>query len=215
MDHGQVLIYRFVVSPLRSNCYLVVCADTKEAVIVDPGDDSQELRKQIQKSAVTVRYLLATHGHLDHLLGASLWKKDTGAAFLMSEKDWAMAQEAHHHALLYGWKAASVPEPNGFIGDGDEIAFGRQKVSVWETPGHSPGHLCFVVGRSPVHLFSGDLIFAGSVGRTDFPGGDPAEMERSLKRVIGSLPDDCIIHPGHGPETTVGNERLSNSFLRF
>ncbi|MCS7223746.1 MAG: MBL fold metallo-hydrolase [Armatimonadetes bacterium] len=214
MTVGPIFIRRFVVSPLQSNCYLVGCQETREGIIIDPGDSCPDLEKAVNEMGLAIRYLLATHGHFDHILGARPFKTLFGATFLMPEKDWSIAREADQQAFLFGWNAPPVPEPDGFLKEGDVLFFGHYRLEVWQTPGHSPGHLCFLLSLEPLHLFSGDLLFSGSVGRTDFPGGDPQAMKQSLKRIL-TLPESTIVHPGHGPETTIGQEKASNPFLAF
>jgi glyoxylase-like metal-dependent hydrolase (beta-lactamase superfamily II) len=207
-----VLVKGVVVSPFQSNCYLVVCPTTREAIVVDPGDEAPRILEMIDAHGVTVKAIVATHGHLDHVLAVSPLKAATGAPFLMPEGDWELAAHAHEMAGFYGWQADPVPSPDAFLHEGDTVAVGALTLSVLSVPGHTPDHIALYLSEPPGHLFCGDVLFAGSVGRTDLPGGDWATLQRSLQRLM-ALPDETIVYPGHGPKTTIGRERMTNPFL--
>jgi len=209
-----VLVDRVTVSPFYSNCYLVACPTTRKAIIVDPGDEAPRILAMVTAHQVTVATIVATHGHLDHVLAVSAIKKATAATFLIPEGEWALAQQAHGLAPFYGWANTDpVPTPDGFLRDGDTLTVGNLIIQTLAVPGHSPDHIALYLPESPGHLFCGDVLFAGSVGRTDLPGGDLATLCRSLRRLL-SLPDETIVYPGHGPTTTIGHERQTNPFLR-
>lgn len=208
-----VLIDRVTVSPFESNCYLVACPVTREALVLDAGDEAPRILAMLASHQVTVKVIVATHGHLDHVLAVRAVKEATGAIFLMPEGEWALARQVHEIAPLYGWaNAEPVPTPDGFLHDGDTLTIGTLTFQVLSVPGHSPDHIALYLPDAPGHLFCGDVLFAGSVGRTDLPGGDGKRLRQSLRRLM-ALPDATIVHPGHGPETTIGQERASNPFV--
>lgn len=186
---------RLVVGELETNCYVLKSAS--EAVVIDPGAADERLIEALQGHQL--KYILLTHGHPDHLGGASWLKRESGAALLL------------HRGDLPGlrWALPGL-EPDGFLEEGTAIGFGEENLQILHTPGHSPGSIVLMTNEK---LFVGDLIFWGSIGRTDLPGGSPRAMERSLRRII-ELDGAFSIYPGHGPETTLARERISNPFLR-
>lgn len=187
---------RLVVGELETNCYILESGG--EAVIIDPGAAEERLLEAL--GGHQLRYILLTHGHPDHLGGAPLLKRAwRSAALLLHQGDLPVLR----------WALPGL-EPDGFLSEGDTIAFGEETLRVLHTPGHSPGSLVF---GDDERLFVGDLLFWGSIGRTDLPGGSPSAMERSLRRLL-ELDGDLSIYPGHGPETTLAQERISNPFLR-
>jgi glyoxylase-like metal-dependent hydrolase (beta-lactamase superfamily II) len=201
------------VSPFQSNCYLVACPVTRQALLIDAGDEAHRIQAIITFHQVTVKFIVATHGHLDHVLAVRALKEATGASFLMPEGEWALAQHAHELAPFYGWvNPDPVPMPDGFLREGDTLTVGTLTFQVLSVPGHSPDHIALFLPEPPGHLFCGDVLFAGSVGRTDLPGGDARLLQQSLRRLM-TLPDETIVYPGHGPATTIGQERRSNPFV--
>jgi hydroxyacylglutathione hydrolase len=190
-----VELERLVVGELETNCY--VLRSEGEAVVIDPGAPEERLLKALQGHQL--KYILLTHAHPDHLGGAAWLKQKCGGAALL------------HRGDLAGLRRF-LPrlEPDRFLEEGDTVEFDKETLRVLHTPGHSPGSVVFMTGE---RLFVGDLLFWGSIGRTDLPGGSSGEMERSLRRLI-DLDGDFSIYPGHGPETTLAQERVSNPFLR-
>lgn len=191
-------IERFVVGPLRTNCYLL--EEGGEAVVIDPGAITPELMAALKGKRT--RYILLTHGHFDHAEGAPSLRERTGAALL-----YHAAERASF--LAFG---REPPRPDGYLEEGLRIAVGRESLEVWHLPGHSPGSVVFLWRVGKV-IFGGDLLFAGSVGRWDLPGGSLADLRVSLRRIMG-LPDDWKVLPGHGPPTTIGSERRGNPLLK-
>ncbi|MGQ9477044.1 MAG: MBL fold metallo-hydrolase [Candidatus Bipolaricaulia bacterium] len=191
-----VLIERLVVGELETNCYILKGGG--EATVIDPGAEDERLLRAIEGQRL--RYILLTHAHPDHLGGVPQLKRDFKEAALLL-----------HRADLEGFRLF-LPhlEPDGLLEEGAKLEFGNESLQVLHTPGHSPGSLVFMIDRG---LFVGDLIFWGSIGRTDLPGGSQAEMARSLRRIIG-LDGDFRLYPGHGPETTLARERAQNPFLK-
>jgi glyoxylase-like metal-dependent hydrolase (beta-lactamase superfamily II) len=191
-------IERFVVGPLLTNCYLLRVG--KEAAVVDPGGLSPELEAAL--GGVTLKYILLTHGHFDHAEAAELLQARTGAPICY-----------HPQEKTSFWALGRTPPPlDRELKEGDEIPLGSEKLSVWHLPGHSPGSLAFLWRAGKVALV-GDVLFAGSVGRTDLPGGSWEQLERSLRRLV-SLDGGWKILAGHGPETDLDRERQLNPFLR-
>jgi len=204
-----------VVSPFQTNCYIVACPETREGIVVDPGDEPERILAVVRFHQITVTAVVATHGHLDHVLAVGTVKEATGAPFLLHELDLPIAQSAHIQARFYNWVADPVPDPDGFLGEGQTLKVGKISFQILHLPGHTPGHIAlfFESDDGSKHLFSGDVLFAGSVGRTDLPGGNWEQLQSSLSRLM-SLPDETIVYSGHGRKTTIGEERRYNPFVR-
>lgn len=203
-----------IVSPFQTNCYIVACPETREGIVIDPGDEASRILAVVDFHKVTVKAVVSTHGHLDHVLAAGAMKEATGAPFLMPEGDLELARFAHEYAQFYGWAAQPVPEPDGFLKGDDLLKVGTLTFQVLSVPGHSPDHIALYLPDELGHLFCGDVLFEGSVGRTDLPGGDWEILKKSLQTLM-QLPDDTVVYPGHGPKTTIRDERLLNPFVRM
>jgi hydroxyacylglutathione hydrolase len=203
------------VGSLLTNCYVVWCENTGEAVVIDPGFDregeSEKVLSVTRERGLKVKFIVNTHGHHDHTCGNGVVKDAVGASVLIHELDADMLSVAGRRmATLFGFHAVS-PVADGFLHDGDLVRFGKVGLRVLHTPGHSPGSVC-LVGEDCV--FSGDTLFAGSVGRVDLPGGSGAELARSLQEKLAVLPDRLIVYPGHGPKSTIDVEKRCNPFLQ-
>lgn len=185
-----MLIKTVVVGPLATNCYIVADGPGAEAFVIDSGDDALDILDALEEDDLSVGKILITHAHFDHINAAGDLKKARGG-------------------MIYAHSADSMPGADEEIAEGDELAAGGVKFTVMHTPGHSLGSCTFA---GPNMIFCGDLLFEGSVGRTDFPGGSTEELMNSLAR-IKRLPNETIVYPGHGPRTTIGNEKASNPFL--
>jgi glyoxylase-like metal-dependent hydrolase (beta-lactamase superfamily II) len=196
--------------PLGVNCYLIGCEKTKAGAVIDPGDDAPIILNVIKQNKLDIKYILLTHGHVDHLAHLTRVKDELNAQFLMHQEDVFLLKGLFAQALMFGLPNPGTPKPDRFISDGEEIALGELRIKVLHTPGHSPGSITFHVEDK---LFVGDLIFAGSIGRTDLPKGDFQTLIRSVETKIFTLPEETIIYPGHGPETTVGQEKATNPFF--
>jgi glyoxylase-like metal-dependent hydrolase (beta-lactamase superfamily II) len=210
------LIYQTVVAKgmVDTNCYLLACPDTREAMIIDPGAFSpgevKTILGLISQHDLKPRYILNTHGHIDHIAGNEQLKKTTGAELLVHSRDAVMIESGNMNgSFMFGQNVVSPPADRQ-LKDGEQIELGKLTIKVLHTPGHTPGCICLYVGGT---LFSGDTLFAGSIGRTDLPGGDVTEMIRSIKEKLMTMPDETIVRPGHGPRTTIGREREENPFL--
>jgi len=211
-----------VLGSFQANCYLVTCPETRETVVIDPGAEAERILQAVEDAstddtAARVVAVIATHGHVDHVGAAGAVREKTGAPVLVHAADAPMLKSPvmNLSALLPGGAGAGRIEPDRALTDGERIAFGRLALEVRHSPGHSPGGICLVLEREPEPpvCFSGDTLFAGSVGRTDLPGGDWTILEDSIRKVIYSLPDRTVVLPGHGPETTVGREKRTNPFV--
>ncbi len=200
-------IRRLTLGPLDTNCWLVDDGEGGPAIVIDPADEPEFILESLEDQAVEA--IVLTHGHFDHLGAARALVAALGSPLLVHEADAeAMTSAAGSGGTAFGFDTSAPPADRRLVG-GDEVRGGGVVLSVVHTPGHTPGSICLV---SEDHLFSGDTLFASSVGRTDFPGGDMSAMRRSIAR-LAELADDVRIHPGHGPESTIGRERRVNPFF--
>jgi len=208
-----MILETFPVGPLHCNCTILGDEVTHEAVVVDPGDNIPEILSRLQKHGLTLRQIIVTHAHIDHVGGAALLRKSTGAPVLMNQQDLGLLSMMEMQAGWLGVPTPQVAPPDASAEDGLTIGLATLPAQVLHTPGHTPGSICLLV---PDHhlLLAGDTLFAGSIGRTDLPGGDGQQILRSLRERLLVLPDSTHVVPGHGPETTIGEERQSNPFLQ-
>ena len=206
-----MIIKKLEVGPIMANCFILGCESTKEAVVIDPGDDADRILMELAKSELNVKYLINTHGHFDHVGANKRMKEVTGAQLAIHPDDEPMLNELSHSASMFGLSADNSPPADILLKDGDEIIFGEITLKVIHTPGHSKGGICLYTQG---HLFAGDTLFAGSIGRTDLPGGDYDTLISSIKQKLLSFDDKTIVYTGHGPETNIGNEKRNNPFLR-
>jgi hydroxyacylglutathione hydrolase len=205
-----VIIKSLSVGPIMANCYIVGCEKTKIAAVIDPGDEAGRILMALAESRLTLKYILNTHGHFDHV-GANKGIKDaTGADILIHPDDAHMLAHLSDTAMAMGMSIENSPPPDHTIRDGDTIAFGDIEFTVIHTPGHSPGGVSFYTNGV---LFAGDTLFAGSVGRTDFPGGDFKQLKDSIQKKLFILADDVVVYPGHMGKTTIGMEKRYNPFV--
>jgi glyoxylase-like metal-dependent hydrolase (beta-lactamase superfamily II) len=205
-----MLIETVVVGPLQVNCYIVACEETKQALVIDPGDDAQRILQLLAALKLKVTTIVDTHGHFDHVGGNRELVEATGADLLLHQEDLPILRRAREHAASYGLRSAGSPEPTRLLLGGETLAIGQLSVAVIATPGHSPGGIALHVGG---HLFVGDTLFADSVGRTDLPGSSHAALVSSIRDKLFVFPDATVVHPGHGPDTTIGREKRHNPFV--
>ncbi|HEX9113670.1 MAG TPA: MBL fold metallo-hydrolase [Nitrospirota bacterium] len=205
-----MILIRLIVGPLQVNCFILADEKTKEAVVIDPGDDAQDILKVIQEKGLRVRYIVNTHAHFDHVGANKAVKDATGAELLLHEADAPLLVAAASQSRSFGMGPVSSPPPDRLLKHGDRIAAGEVSLTVVHTPGHTPGGISLIEEGM---VFTGDSLFAGSIGRTDFPGGDLMALIGSIKRHLLSLPDDTKVFSGHGPASTIGDERRENPFL--
>lgn len=203
------------VPPFSKNGFVVGCERTREAVLIDPGDEVDLLLGAVAEAQLEVRAILLTHAHVDHVTGVGAAQAAWDVPIYLHRDDLFLYERTVEQGAFFGFKARQPPPVDIFY-DGTPVAFGNCEVHVHHTPGHSPGGVCLQVGRvgQPGRdLFVGDTLFSGSVGRCDLPGGDHAALMRSITGVLFPLGDECMVHPGHGPSTTVGRERTTNPFV--
>jgi hydroxyacylglutathione hydrolase len=208
-----MILESFPVGPLRCNCTILGDEVTHEAIVVDPGDNIPEILSRLAKHGLTLRQIVITHAHIDHVGGAAQLKKATGAPVFLNQKDLQLLNMMEIQAGWLGIPTPQVAAPDASAEDGMAIGLPSLPGEVLHTPGHTPGSICLLF---PEHhlLLAGDTLFAGSIGRTDLPGGDSRQILRSLRDRLLVLPDTTRVVPGHGEETTIGEERQSNPFLQ-
>ena len=194
-----------------ANCYILGCEATREAVVIDPGDEADRILMTLAELKLKVKAIIDTHGQFDHVGANIRMMEATGAELLIHADDQPMLGELARSAAGFGLRAENSPAPDRNLSDGDTVSFGSHTLTVIHTPGHSRGGIC-LLGDGVV--FVGDTLFAGSIGRTDFPGGSYDTLISSIKEKLLCLDDSVVVYPGHGPETTIGQERRLNPFLR-
>lgn len=206
------IIRRILTGPLDVNCYIVGCPHSHEAVIIDPGGHGKKIMKSIQELDLKAVALIDTHGHFDHIGGNSYLMTHVDSLRLyLHTSDLQYLRNAREHADYWSMKFEDSPEPTDLLQGGEEIIAGDLRLKIIHTPGHSPGGISIYL---PGHLFTGDALFEGSIGRTDLPGGDYNLLVSSIKKKLLYLSGETIVHPGHGPETTISEERRNNPFLQ-
>jgi hydroxyacylglutathione hydrolase len=204
-------IKRYVLGELATNCYLVICRDSKEAVVIDPGGDPAPVLDDLQREGLKLCYIINTHGHMDHIEGNQSLQAAAGAPILIHRDDAAMLTSPAQNLSLFVGNEFVSPPPGRLLADGDVISWGEESLQVLHTPGHTPGSISLAGGGV---VFSGDTLFAGSVGRTDFPGGSMTRLLVGIREKLVGMPPETRVLPGHGPETTIGVEKNNNPFLR-
>lgn len=202
-------IDRLSVGPLQTNCYVISDEKTLDAIVVDPGDEADKILHVIREKKLKVSMIVCTHAHFDHVGAVSRLKEETGARVALNRDDLDIYDGAQDQAAFWEYRIEAPPEPDLFLSDQDKITVGHLNFEVLSTPGHSPGGIC-LYGEGVI--VSGDTIFAGSVGRTDFYGGNIGELKKSFIEIL-SLPPLTRILPGHGEESTVAKEKETNFFI--
>ncbi len=205
-----MVVEKLVVGPTEENAYILGCPTTRKAVFIDPGGDAAHLLRLAEKLNLAPIAILHTHGHADHIGGDSDLKAATGLPILIHPEDAGMLTDPERNLSAYFYGPLVAPPADGYLKDGEVYNVGALKLEVIHTPGHTQGGICFQVNQS---IFTGDALFAGSIGRTDFPGGSEHVLLDSIRRRLLSLPDETAIYPGHGPASTIGRERHHNPFL--
>ena len=212
MTKSNLMVETIVVGPLFSNCYIIWDDSEKIGAIIDPGDDSKKILKTVEKLDIEIKYILATHGHFDHVGAVATIKSKLNAEFLANKDDLFFIKDCENAARRWGLSVEQPPEPDGYIEDGDKIDIGKYFLEVISTPGHSPGGVSF---KNNSMVFCGDTLFQGSIGRTDFRKGSIEDLTKSIKNRLYKLPDDTVVYTGHGPITTIGDEKKYNAFVRL
>jgi hydroxyacylglutathione hydrolase len=209
MDSSNLIIECKAEGPFMKNGYVVACAADRKAVYLDPGDEAGQMISFIESNHLQLEAVIATHGHMDHICGIGEVKKKLDVPVYLHRDDEFIYTGLETQSRYFGMSYKPAPPCENYLEDGQVLNFGGLELKVYHTPGHSPGGVCLEAGNN---LFTGDLIFAGSVGRTDLPGGDHDVLMNSIRRMIVPLPEERVLWPGHGPRTTVGAELKGNPF---
>jgi len=196
--------------PLEVNCYILACETTRKAAVIDPGGHVDRILALLERLELQLQVVINTHGHFDHVGGNRQLLEATGVELLMHEADKELLNLAAEHAANFGLPTEISPPPNRLLQGGEEFNVGELKIKVLHTPGHTPGGVCLLVEDQ---VIVGDTLFAGSIGRTDLPGGNHQQLLSSIRTQLLPLPDATVVHPGHGPTTTIGREKVYNPFL--
>lgn len=200
----------FVVPPLENNNYLLIDENSKEAALVDCSSFSSEILEALEENDATLKYILLTHAHFDHVLGVEETVEKTGAKVVLHKDDAGLLEKLNSYTFMMGMPSVNVPQVDILVSDGDKIKLGGEDIIVLHTPGHTKGGCSYyVMGR----LYSGDTLFEESIGRTDLEGGDFKTLKQSIENKIYTLPDETPVYPGHGGSTTVGHEKEFNSYI--
>jgi glyoxylase-like metal-dependent hydrolase (beta-lactamase superfamily II) len=203
------------VGPFQSNCIILACKKTKEGVVIDPGDEPENIIQVIKTNKLRIGHILITHGHLDHVNAVSAIKNYTNGIIALHKEDEPIYKTLEQQAEKFGLYATNPPPVDMFLNHNTQIRFGDYVIETIHTPGHSPGGVCFkILKGDSVILFCGDTLFAGSIGRTDLWQGSFETLIDSIKTKLLIFPDDTEVYPGHGPKTTIGDERHNNPFLQ-
>ena len=211
MTSSKLQVEPLIVGPLFSNCYIIYDDKEKQGAVIDPGDDADNILGAVKELGIKINYILATHGHFDHVGAVAPLRKELKAEFLAHKGDFFFLEDGENAARRWGVDIEQPPKPDRFIEDGDKIKVGKFELEVIHTPGHSPGGVNFLYDRM---LFGGDTLFQGSIGRTDFRKGSFEDLAKSIRTRLYNLPDDTIVYTGHGPNTTIGSEKRHNPFVR-
>lgn len=205
------------VGPFFKNGYVVGCERTKQAVFIDPGDEVDQLLAFIRSTQLQVTHILLTHAHVDHVSGVAEAKRALGAPIYLHKDDLFLYQNAVRTGMMFGLTVEEPPPVDRYYDDEGPLVFGECDVRVRHTPGHCPGGVCLAISKrgevSAPHLFVGDTLFAGSIGRTDLPGGDYQALLKAITEVLFAFPDESMVYSGHGAETTIGREKATNPFV--
>lgn len=211
------MIQAFEFSPFQENTYVIADDTTREAVIIDPGCyeqvEKETLGRFIETNNLTVKYLLLTHAHLDHVFGVAYVKRKFGVKAYLHESDMVIYNDVPTRCALYGLRGYEPADIDAFLHEGDSFSFGNTTLEVIFVPGHAPGHVAFV-NHAERYIIGGDVLFKGSVGRTDFPYCNHADLMNSIRTQFFTLPDDYVVYPGHMDPTTIGQEKRTNPFVK-
>ena len=205
-----MILEKLTVGPFQENCFIV--GDEGTGVLFDPGDEAARIALAVERTGLEIEKLIITHAHIDHVGAVAALVDEYACPVLMHAEAEPMLRQLPNQALMMGLRFGKVPVVDGYIEDGEIVDVGALAFRALYTPGHAPGHLAFYSEDEGV-VISGDALFAGSVGRVDLPGGSMELLMRSINERLLTLPDATVVHPGHGPETTIGEERAHNPFL--
>ena len=211
-----MILERRAVAPFFKNGFVIGCEDTREGVVIDPGDEVDELLNAVGRHTLTITNILLTHAHLDHVTGVGRAKQALGVPVWLHKADNNLYEHVVQQGQMFGIRVEPQPPIDRFYEGEGPVRFGKYEVRVRHTPGHCPGGVCLAVSRereTAATLFVGDTLFAGSIGRTDLPGGNMETLLQSIRTVLFAFPDDTVVWSGHGEQTTIGRERRTNPFL--
>ena len=216
-----MLLESFPVGPLACNCTILGDEETREAIVIDPGDEVERILDLLGRYKLSVQVIVSTHAHIDHVGGLAKLHQYTGAPVMMHNDDLPLYHSMDIQADFLGIAPPDLVDVDHLLKEGDALSWGRFQANIIHTPGHSPGSVCLYLPKDSgeIHLakpqlFAGDTLFAGSIGRTDLWGGSLDQIINSLKTKLMHLPDDTVVHPGHGPITSIGHERHTNPYLQ-
>ena len=205
-----MIIKDLTVGPIMANCYIVGCEETKSAAVIDPGDEADRILMVLAEAGLTVKTIINTHGHFDHVSANQRMKEVTGAPLLIHALDAPMLSQLSATAAAWGMSSDDSPPPDRTIAQDDVVQVGNLRLTVIHTPGHTPGGISLHTDKA---VFVGDTLFAGSIGRTDFPGGDFGVLKTSIQEKLFTLDEDVTVYPGHMGLTTIGQEKRTNPFV--
>jgi len=208
-----MILEGFPTGMFQENCFIAGCAETKEAMIVDPGDDAEQILAALERNDLTAKLIVVTHEHIDHIGAVEAVREATKAPVAMHAIAYeGTAAQSQAALMLTGLPQPRMGPPEVLLDEGQDVQVGKLKFQVLFCPGHTPGHIC-LYGEGV--LFSGDVLFQLSIGRFDLPGGDGPQLLRSIRDKLWPLPDDTLVLPGHGPATTIGQEKQHNPFIKY
>ena len=205
-----MIVECLTVGPLEVCCYIFGCPKSKQVAVVDPGGDTDKILQTINQKGLKPIFILGTHGHFDHISGVNKLEGVISCQFLINQNDMSLVDNINEQAVFFGFDKVETPKVHGYLKGGDVLDIGDLKVTVLDTPGHTPGSISFKVNNC---VFVGDTVFQGSIGRTDLPGGSYDTLINSVKEKLFTLNDNTELYPGHGPSTTLQNEKRYNPFL--
>ena len=207
-----MIVVTLPVGMIQTNCYIVGCEESRTGAIIDPGGDPARILAEVDRYQLKIEYVLDTHAHFDHTDANGAIVRATGAPLALHSEDLPLLQ-ASGGAAFFGLQAEPSPPPDIYLADGDQLDVGTLCFQVLHTPGHTPGHVCFYEADEGV-LFDGDVLFYRGIGRTDLPGGSWEQLSDSIKRILFGLPDETVVYSGHGPATTIADEKKLNPWMQ-
>lgn len=212
MKLHNIIFETLAVGPLEVNCYIIGSKKDNTAIVIDAGGNPKEILSLLKKHNLTLQFIMNTHAHFDHVGGVRPLQDITGAEFLLHQEDIPLLNYLNDQTSAFGLPRISAPKIDRHLKDNEEILIGNETIQVIHTPGHSPGSVCFLIGNA---VFTGDTLFAGSIGRTDLYGGSYTKIINSIKTRLFILDDQTVVYPGHGEPTTIGEEKQHNPFFQL